>query len=78
MNIMYSQLTQEVRVVFSSTPSEHTHYRILNTEGLVIRKGKLLPGNLTHNISINGLPSGRYVFESDTASLQFEKRTLFD
>lgn len=74
---MYSQFTQEVRVVFKQQMNEYVYYQILNTEGQIIRKGKLSPGISSHNISTAGLPDGKYLFESEDSTFYFDKRKFF-
>lgn len=78
MVVMYSQLTQEVRVVFHIATDEHTAYQIIGAEGQTIRKGKLPPGIQSHNISTTGLPEGKYTFTAKDVSVPFEKRKLFN
>lgn len=77
MLIMYSHFTQEVRVVFKHEPEKHVHYQITDNEGQIIRKGKLAPGNMSHNISTAGLPDGKYLFESGDATFHFDKQKFF-
>jgi hypothetical protein len=74
---MYSHFTQEVRVVFKREPEEHVHYRIVDNEGQIIRKGKLSAGAISHNISTAGLPDGKYLFESEDSAFYFDKQKFF-
>jgi hypothetical protein len=75
---MYSQLTQEVRIVLTATTHEHITYQITTPEGQMIRKGRLIPGSQSYNVSTKGLPSGKYVFITELCSQPFEKRGMFD
>jgi len=75
---MYSQLTQEVRIVLTGTTLEHITYQITTQDGQLIRKGKLVPGSQSYNVSTKGLPSGKYVFTTELCSQPFEKRGIFD
>lgn len=78
MVIMYSQLTQEVRIVLHSQIHEHIAYQITTTDGQLIRKGKLTPGANSYNVSTKGLPSGKYLFTTEHCTQSFEKRGMFD
>ncbi|MBN8670096.1 MAG: hypothetical protein J0L80_05395 [Chitinophagales bacterium] len=78
MVIMYSQLTQEVRIVLHSQTHEHIAYQITTTDGQLIRKGKLTPGANSYNVSTKGLPSGKYLFTTENCTQPFEKRGMFD
>jgi hypothetical protein len=78
MVVMYSQLTQEVRVVLSSITDEYISYRITTPDGQLIRQGRFVPGSQSYNVSTKGLPSGKYIFMTDGNKQPFEKRGMFD
>jgi hypothetical protein len=77
MIIMYSPFSQEGRLMFSFAPNYPIAYEIISGEH-TIRRGHLHSGGNLHHISINGLPEGKYRFETGETSFVFEKREVVE
>ncbi len=77
MNIMYSHLANEVRVVLNEDQGELLQYEFSDEHRRVVRRGKLPQQTKTHNISTSGLPDGLYQFHIGDKTISFEKRKLF-
>ena len=73
MLILFNQICHEIRVAIAEPLDSHIPYLISDADGRTIRIGQLVADKKTHNISIQGMPSGRYSFEAQGRRVVFEK-----